>query len=116
MIEIAPEDMPYVWALVGHVAALALALLAMALKWNGLAALLAWLVTLGSLLLGVLWFLMLGGGRKNTHADESVALALDPKGGLWVTLYIVVTLILGYLITRVVNKRTNTPRVVSSAP
>lgn len=74
-------------------------------EWRGLASFLGWLVTVGSLILGVLWFLMLGGGKKNTHADESVKMALDPQGGLGITLYIVVTLVLGYLISHLAKKQ-----------
>lgn len=42
---------------------------------------------------------MLGGGRNNDRANESAEFALDPNGGLWITLYIVVALIVAYAMT-----------------
>ena len=96
---------PFTLALIGHAAAAVLAIVFFLVRLNKLAVGLAWLVSAASLLLALLWFLILGGGRKNTHADESIRIALDPNGGLWLTLYIVITLALGWGIRKLVTLR-----------
>ena len=69
----------------GHLLVLILAVLFTVLRRYSLGGFFAWIATLASLLLGLFWFLVLGGGRKNSQANESVQFALDPDGGLRVT-------------------------------
>jgi formate hydrogenlyase subunit 3/multisubunit Na+/H+ antiporter MnhD subunit len=83
----------------GHLLVLALAVLFTVLRRYSIGGFFAWIATLASLVLGVLWFLILGGGRGNSRADESVQLALDPQGGLGITVYIVVSLVCAYAMT-----------------
>ncbi|AJT41665.1 hypothetical protein [Psychromicrobium lacuslunae] len=104
-MEIDSTDLPIVWAVGVHLLFIVLAVIFTLFRKYSLAGGLAWLVTVGSLLLGLFWFLILGGGRKNTHANESVQMALDPAGGLYITLYIVITLIIGALIAWFCKRR-----------
>ncbi|GAA1231851.1 apolipoprotein N-acyltransferase [Microbacterium phyllosphaerae] len=83
----------------GHILVLFLAVLLTVLRRYSAGGFFAWLATIASLLFGLFWFLVLGGGRKNSQADESVQFALDPNGGLWVTVYIVGALIVSYAMT-----------------
>ncbi|WP_341955959.1 hypothetical protein [Microbacterium sp. LWH13-1.2] len=80
----------------GHILVLLLAVLLTVFRRYSAGGFFAWLATIASLLFGLFWFLVLGGGRKNSQADESVQFALDPNGGLWITLYIVGALIVAY--------------------
>ena len=56
----------------------------------------AWVASIASLLFGAFWVIVLGGGRGNTRADAAVQFALDPNGGLGVTIYIVSGLVLSF--------------------
>ncbi|WP_394939395.1 hypothetical protein [Psychromicrobium sp. YIM B11713] len=105
ILEFDSTDLPLVWAVAVHLLFLVLAVILTLFRKYSLAGALAWLVTLGSLLLGLFWFLILGGGRKNTHAEESVRFAFDPAGGLYITLYIVITLAVGGFISWYCKKR-----------
>lgn len=83
----------------GHLLVLVLAILFTVLRRYSVGGFFAWVATVASLLFGLFWFLVLGGGRKNSQANESVQFALDPNGGLWVTIYIVVALVVAYAMT-----------------
>lgn len=96
---------PTFFAIVGgHLLVLVLAILFTVMRKYAVGAFFSWVATLVSLLFGVFWFLALGGGRGNSRADESVRMALDPQGGLWITLYIVAALVISYAMTWVCKK------------
>lgn len=96
----------------GHLLVLALAILFTMLRRYSVGGFFAWVATVASLLLGLFWFLVLGGGRKNSQANESVQFALDPNGGLWVTIYIVVALVVAYAMTWICKRgRENVDRI-----
>lgn len=95
----AAADPAFVAIAAGHLLVLLLSVLLTVLRTYAVGGFFAWLATITSLLLGVFWFLVLGGGRRNPNANESVRFALDPEGGLWVTLYIVIALVISYAMT-----------------
>lgn len=99
----------------GHLLVLLLSVLFTVFRRYSVGGFFAWIATVASLLFGLFWFLVLGGGRKNPQADASVQFALDPNGGLWVTLYIVIALIVAYVMTWVCKRgRERTGRITAS--
>ncbi|MFF5624844.1 hypothetical protein [Microbacterium sp. LWH10-1.2] len=101
----AVADDPTFFAIVGgHLLVLVLAVLFTVLRKYSVGGFFAWIATVVSLLFGLFWFLVLGGGRGNSRANESVQFALDPQGGLWVTLYIVAALVIAYVLTWICKK------------
>ncbi|WP_194764418.1 hypothetical protein [Microbacterium sp. UFMG61] len=96
---LAVQDPTFLAIVGGHILVLFLAVLFTVLRRYSVGGFFAWVATIASLLFGLFWFLVLGGGRKNAQADESVQFALDPEGGLWVTLYIVAALVVAYSMT-----------------
>ena len=108
----AASDPTFLVIVGGHLLVLLLAVLFTVFRRYSMGGFFAWIATVASLLFGLFWFLVLGGGRKNSQADASVQFALDPNGGLWVTLYIVVALVVAYSMTWVC-KRGRTRAVAS---
>lgn len=100
----AMDDPVFLMIVGGHLLVLALAVLFTLMRKFSFGGFFAWVASVASLLLGLFWFLILGGGRKNPHADQSVQFALDPQGGLWITLYIVATLLIAYAMTWVCKR------------
>jgi hypothetical protein len=96
---LAAQDPTFLAIVGGHILVLFLAVLFTVLRRYSIGGFFAWVATIASLLFGLFWFLVLGGGRKNAQADESVRFALDPEGGLWVTLYIVAALVIAGAMT-----------------
>jgi hypothetical protein len=96
---LAAQDPTFLAIVGGHILVLFLAVLFTVLRRYSVGGFFAWVATIASLLFGLFWFLVLGGGRKNAQADESVQFALDPEGGLWVTFYIVAALVVAYSMT-----------------
>ena len=95
----AAADPTFLLVVGGHLLVLLLAVLFTVFRRYSAGGFFAWVATAASLDFGLFWFLVLGGGRKNSQADESVQFALDPNGGLWVTLYIVGALVVAYAMT-----------------
>lgn len=95
----ATDDPMFLAIIGGHLLVLLLAVLFTVLRRYAAGGFFAWVATVASLLFGVFWFLILGGGRRNTQANASVQFALDPDGGLWVTLYIVASLVIAAAMT-----------------
>jgi formate hydrogenlyase subunit 3/multisubunit Na+/H+ antiporter MnhD subunit len=104
----AADDPVFLAVIGGHVLVLVLAVLFTLLRRYSVGGFFAWVATIASLLFGAFWFLVLGGGRGNSRADESVQFALDPNGGLWITLYIVVALVIALVMAAICRRgRTN---------
>jgi len=95
----ATDDPMFLAIIGGHLLVLLLAVLFTVLRRYAAGGFFAWVATVASLLFGVFWFLILGGGRRNTQANASVQFALDPEGGLWVTVYIVASLVIAATMT-----------------
>lgn len=100
----AVDDPAFLMIVGGHLLVLILAVLFTVMRRFSFGGFFAWVASVVSLLLGLFWFLVLGGGRKNSHADQSVQFALDPQGGLWITFYIVATLLIAYAMTWVCKR------------
>lgn len=100
----AAGDPVFLAIVAAHVLVVLLAVVFALLRRYSVGAFFAWVASIASLLFGLFWFLVLGGGRKNSEANESVQFALDPQGGLWVTVYIVAALVISYSMTWVCKR------------